>query len=50
MTGMLLAPGGEIGFRNFHWYADIEFPIFQILNGNQLTTPYLIKTIFSYDF
>ena len=47
---MLLAPGGEIGFRNFHWYADIEFPIFQFVNGNQLTTPYLIKTVFSYDF
>ena len=47
---MLLAPGGEIGFQNFHWYADIEFPIFQFVNGNQLTTPYLIKTIFSYDF
>ena len=47
---MLLAPGGEIGFQNFHWYADIEFPIFQSVNGNQLTTPYLIKTIFSYDF
>ena len=47
---MLLAPGGEIGFQNYHWYADIEFPIFQFVNGNQLTTPYLIKTIFSYDF
>jgi hypothetical protein len=47
---MLFAPGGEIGFRNFRWYADIEFPIFQFVNGNQLTTPYLIKTIFSYDF
>jgi hypothetical protein len=47
---MLIAPGGEIGYRNLHWYADIEFPIFQFVNGNQLTTPYLIKTIFSYDF
>ena len=47
---MLLAPGGEVGFQNFHWYADIEFPIFQFVNGNQLTTPYLVKTILSYDF
>ena len=47
---MLLAPGGEIGFRNLRFYADIELPIFQFVNGNQLTAPYLIKTILSYDF
>jgi hypothetical protein len=47
---MLLAPGGEIGFKSFRFYSDIEFPIFQFLNGNQLSTPYMIKTIFSYDF
>jgi hypothetical protein len=47
---MLLAPGGEIGYRNFRWYADIEFPVFAYTNGNQLVAPYLIKTIFSYSF
>jgi hypothetical protein len=47
---LLLAPGGEIGFKNLRLYADFEVPLFQYVNGYQLTTPYLIKTILSYDF
>ncbi len=47
---VLLAPGGEIRLGVLRFYADVEFPIFQFVNGYQLTTPYLIKTIFSYDF
>lgn len=47
---LLLAPGGEIKFGALRLYADFEVPIFQFVNGYQLTTPYLIKTILSYDF
>jgi hypothetical protein len=47
---LLLAPGGEIKLGILRFYADIEFPVFQHYNGNQLAAPYAIKTIFSYDF
>ena len=47
---LLLAPGGEIKVGILRIYADIEFPVFQHYNGDQLTAPYAIKTIFSYDF
>jgi hypothetical protein len=47
---LLLAPGGEIKLWILRFYADIEFPVFQHYNGDQLTAPYAIKTIFSYDF
>ena len=47
---LLLAPGGEIKVGILRFYADIEFPVFQHYNGNQLAAPYAIKTIFSYDF
>ena len=47
---VLMSPGTEIGFGPFRWYADVEFPVFQFVNGHQLTTPYLVKTILSYSF
>ena len=47
---ILLAPGTEIGWKSFRLYADVEVPVFQFVNGHQLTTPYLIKTILSYSF
>lgn len=47
---LLIAPGGEIRLGIFRIYADIEFPIFQYMNGYQLTAPFLTKTILSYDF
>ena len=47
---VLIAPGGEIRLGILRLYADVEFPVFQFVNGYQLTTPYLIKTILSYDF
>jgi hypothetical protein len=47
---LLIAPGGEIGFGPFKLYADIEFPVFQYMNGYQLTAPFLTKTILSYSF
>ena len=47
---LLLAPGTELGWKSFRLYGDIEVPVFQFVNGHQLTTPYLIKTILSYNF
>jgi hypothetical protein len=47
---LLLAPGGEIKMGILRLYADIEFPVFLHYNGNQLSAPYAIKTILSYDF
>jgi len=49
-TRMLLSPGTEIGWGPFRLYTDMEFPVFQWVNGHQLTTPYLLKTILSYNF
>jgi len=46
----LLAPGGEIRLWVLRWYTDVEFPVFQFTNGDQLTAPYLVKTIVSYDW
>jgi hypothetical protein len=47
---LLIAPGGEIRVGILRFYADIELPIYQHVNGQQLTAPYLLKTIVSYDF
>jgi hypothetical protein len=47
---LLLAPGGEIRFGMVRIFADIEFPVFQYYNGDQLAAPYALKTIVSYDF
>jgi hypothetical protein len=47
---LLIAPGGEIRVGILRFYADMEFPMYQHVNGQQLTTPWLLKTIVSYDF
>jgi hypothetical protein len=47
---LLIAPGGEVRLGVLRFYADMEFPIYQHVNGQQLTAPYLLKTIVSYDF
>jgi hypothetical protein len=47
---LLLAPGGEIKVGWLRLYSDVEFPVFLHYNGNQLSAPYTVKTIISYDF
>jgi len=47
---LLLAPGGEIRLGPVRFYADFEVPVFLHYNGNQLSAPYAVKTIVSYDF
>jgi len=49
-TRLLLAPGGEIKVNTVRLYGDVEFPLFQNMNGNQITAPVMFKTIVSYDF
>lgn len=47
---ILIAPGAQVRVGPFRLYADMEFPIFQHVTGNQLVAPFLVKTILSYDF
>ncbi len=47
---VLLSPGIEVDFRQFTIYADVEFPVFQDVTGDQLTAPALFKVIVSYRF
>lgn len=47
---LLAAPGLEADFGGFRVYADIEFPLYQDVNGNQLVAPRQYKLILSYSF
>jgi hypothetical protein len=45
-----VAPGVETMIEGVRVYADIEVPIFQNVNGYQLTAPFATKLIVSYSF
>ncbi|MGH7780451.1 MAG: hypothetical protein ACREQR_11545 [Candidatus Binataceae bacterium] len=45
-----VAPGVEIGIGPVKVYGDVEVPIFQNMNGDQLTAPFATKPIVSYSF
>jgi hypothetical protein len=45
-----VAPGFETTIAGVRVYADIEVPIFQNINGFQLTAPFATKLIMSYSF
>jgi hypothetical protein len=45
-----IAPGLETTIGIFRIYGDVELPIFQNMNGNQLTAPFATKLIVSYSF
>lgn len=47
---VLLSPGIEFVFHPFMFYADVEFPIWQNMRGNQLVAPALFKVILSCSF
>lgn len=47
---VLVAPGLEYDVDQFRLYADIEFPLYQNVNGNQLVAPHLYKLIVAYSF
>lgn len=47
---LLLSPGLEFDFQPFTIYADIEFPVYQHMTGDQLVATTLFKVIVSYNF
>jgi len=47
---LLLSPGIEADFQRWKLYGDVEFPVYQDMNGNQLVAPLLFKFIASYSF
>ncbi|MDE1900179.1 MAG: hypothetical protein KGI37_00860 [Alphaproteobacteria bacterium] len=47
---LLISPGVEYDVHNVKLYADIELPVFQDVNGNQLTASALGKFIVGYSF
>jgi hypothetical protein len=49
-TQIFLAPAIELGFSSFKIYADIGFPIYQNVNGNQLVANRIYKVILGYNF
>ncbi len=49
MRRLFLLPGVEVRFSpHVMLYADVEFPVYQRMTGNQLVAPALFKVIVSY--
>jgi hypothetical protein len=47
---IFFAPGIEFNFSSFKIYADVGFPLYQDVNGNQLVAERIYKAIFGYNF
>jgi hypothetical protein len=47
---LLISPGVEYDVDVVKFYADVEVPLYQNVNGNQLTAPVLTKFVVAYDF
>jgi hypothetical protein len=47
---ILIAPGIETSIGSVRLYADIAFPIYQNVTGNQIIAPVLVSAIVSYSF
>jgi hypothetical protein len=47
---LILAPGIEVDFSQFSVYADVEVPVLESFNGNQLAAPVMFKLLLSYNF
>lgn len=47
---LLLSPGLELDMGDFRVYGDVEVPVYQQVNGNQLTAEILSKVILAYRF
>jgi hypothetical protein len=47
---LLLSPGVEFHIHSMKVYADVELPVFQNVNGNQVVAPVLVKVNVSYMF
>jgi hypothetical protein len=49
-TRAIVSPGVEFGMGDWSVYADVEVPVYQRYNGNQLAAPEAVKVILSRDF
>jgi hypothetical protein len=47
---LILSPGIEFDYNQFSAYADVEVPVLQNFNGNQLTAPVMFKLLLAYNF
>ena len=47
---LLISPGVEYDIDAVKLYADVEVPVYQNVNGNQLTAPILTKLVVAYSF
>jgi hypothetical protein len=47
---LILAPGVEVDIHPVHIFADVGFPVYQSVSGNQLVSPTLFKVVASYMF
>ena len=47
---LLLSPGLQLNAGNWKIYGDVEFPVYQAVNGNQLVAPALMKLTVSRSF
>jgi hypothetical protein len=47
---VLISPGVEYDVSSLKFYGDVEIPVYQYVNGNQLVAPVLFKVIVGYDF
>jgi hypothetical protein len=46
----LISPGVEMSVNQWKAYADVEFPVYEDMTGNQLIAPAALKVIVSYSF
>jgi hypothetical protein len=49
-TRLLVSPGVALSVDAWKLYADVEVPVAQHMNGNQLVAPAALKLIASYNF
>jgi hypothetical protein len=49
-TRVILSPGVEADYGDWKIYTDVEVPVFQHMNGNQLVAPVAVKLILSHSF
>jgi hypothetical protein len=47
---LIFSPGVEVAMGDWALYGDVEIPIFQYYNGDQLAAPYAVKVILSHAF
>jgi len=47
---LLVSPGLEYDVGSLNFYGDVELPVYQKVNGNQLTAPALFKVVVGYNF